>query len=130
MSDSKTAYLLDTNVAIWLDTETNRVPNQVTELIGDPASALWVSTVAFWELAIKQRAGKIDARLRVERVLATYGMRELGITSKYTDALRDLPRLHGDPFDRMLVAQAMVEGMVLVTSDGRLAEYPVAVLRV
>jgi PIN domain nuclease of toxin-antitoxin system len=126
----KAAYLLDTNVAIWLDREIARVPQAVLDLIADPACALWVSTISFWELSIKQYAGKIDAQLRVGRVLATYGMQELAISSKYTDAVRDLPLLHGDPFDRMLVAQAIVEGMVLVTSDRKLAEYPVGVLRV
>jgi PIN domain nuclease of toxin-antitoxin system len=124
------AYLLDTNVAIWIDRDVARLPRVVVDLMGDAEAELWVSTVSFWELAIKQNVGKIDADLRVERVLSTYGMRELSVTSRYTDAVRDLPRLHGDPFDRMLVAQAMVEGMTLVTSERRLAEYPVAVLRV
>jgi PIN domain nuclease of toxin-antitoxin system len=59
-----------------------------------------------------------------------HGIRELTISSKYATELRSLPMLHGDPFDRMLVAQAMVEGMVLVTGDRRLAGYPVAVLQV
>jgi PIN domain nuclease of toxin-antitoxin system len=126
----KTSYLLDTNVAIWLDREIARVPRAVLDLIADPGCALWVSTISFWELSIKQSAGKIDAQLRVGRVLATYGMRELTVSSKYTDVVRDLPLLHGDPFDRMLVAQAIVEGLVLVTSHRKLAEYPVGVLRV
>jgi PIN domain nuclease of toxin-antitoxin system len=102
----------------------------VLDVLEDPSSRLCVSAVSFWELSIKQSLGKIDSSLRLERVLETYGMQELGISSKYTDTVRGLSMLHGDPFDRMLVAQAMVEGMVLVTGDRRLAGYPVAVLQV
>jgi PIN domain nuclease of toxin-antitoxin system len=86
--------------------------------------------VSFWELSIKQSIGKIDGGLRLETVLKIYGMTELGISSKYTDTLRDLAMVHRDLFDRMLVAQAIVEGMVLVTADRRLVGYPVAVLQV
>jgi PIN domain nuclease of toxin-antitoxin system len=81
-------------------------------------------------LAIKQTLGKIDAAIQFDHIEKKHGIRELTISSKYTTELRSLPMLHGDPFDRMLVAQAMAEGMVLVTSDRRLAGYPVAVLQV
>jgi PIN domain nuclease of toxin-antitoxin system len=107
-----------------------RVPRPVLDVLEDPASRLWVSSASFWELSIKQSIGKIDSGLRLDKVTGTYGIEELGISSKYTDTVRGLPMLHGDPFDRMLVAQAMVEGMVLVTADRRLAGYPVAVLQV
>jgi PIN domain nuclease of toxin-antitoxin system len=122
--------LLDTNVLIWLSSDLRRVPRTVLEILEDSDSSLFASTISFWELSIKQGLGKLDSVVLFDIMTGEYGIRELGITSKYTDTVRELPRLHGDPFDRMLVAQAMVEGMVLVTSDGRLAEYPVAVLRV
>ena len=124
------AYLLDTNVAIWLDRETARVPGVVMSVLNRATIPVWVSSVSFWELAIKQGVGKIDPVLRLEPAMRTYGMQELTVTSKYMDVLRGLPLLHGDPFDRMLVAQAMVEGMTLVTADRRLAGYAVGVLQV
>jgi PIN domain nuclease of toxin-antitoxin system len=130
MTGSGRSYLLDTNILIRLDMNLKRVPRPVLDVLEDPASRLWVSSASFWELSIKQSIGKIDSGLRLDKVTGTYGIEELGISSKYTDAVRGLPILHGDPFDRMLVAQAMVEGMVLVTADRRLAGYPVAVLQV
>jgi PIN domain nuclease of toxin-antitoxin system len=130
MSDTASSYLLDTNVAIWLDRDTKRVPPAVLKVLQESDSRVYVSAVSFWELSIKQGLGKIDGGIRLDRSLETYRMQELAISSKYTDTVRALPMLHGDPFDRMLVAQAMVEGMVLVTGDRRLAGYPVAVLQV
>jgi PIN domain nuclease of toxin-antitoxin system len=130
MIPAERKYLLDTNVLIWLSSDLRRVPRTVLELFEDSDSSLFASTISFWELSIKQGLRKLDSVNRFDIMTGEYGIRELQITSKYTDAVRELPRLHGDPFDRMLVAQTMVEGMVLVTSDGRLTEYPVAVLRV
>ena len=68
--------------------------------------------------------------IRFDQMEKTHRILELTMSSMYTDELRRLPLLHGDPFDRMLVAQAMAEGIVLVTADRRLAQYPVAVLQV
>jgi PIN domain nuclease of toxin-antitoxin system len=124
------SYLLDTNIAIWLDGRPQLVSPSVHQVLGDPDCAIFLSTVSFWELSVKQRIGKIDPTLRLELMVERYGVAELPVTSKYTGVLRDLPLLHRDPFDRMLVAQAMVEGMTLVTGDGRLARYAVSVLRV
>ncbi len=124
------SYLLDTNIVIWLDRDRRRVPRAVLDLIENDQITLWVSTVSFWELAIKQAVGKIDPGLRIDPAMKTYGFAELTISSKYASAVRELPMLHGDPFDRMLVAQAMVEGVTLVTADRRLARYPVPTVQV
>ena len=130
MTDGRRAYLLDTHVLIWLSSDLQRIPPRVLETLEDMESELFVSTICFWELSIKQRVGKIDAALRLDRIVEGRGIRELTISSRYTEVLRELPMVHGDPFDRMMMAQAMVEGMVLVTGDRRLAGYGVAVLQV
>jgi PIN domain nuclease of toxin-antitoxin system len=130
MSAATAAYLLDTNVLIWLSSEVSRLPATVLDILEATESVLYVSTVSFWELAIKQGLGKIDGAIRFDGMVERHGIRELTIHSGYTEALRELPMLHGDPFDRMLVAQAITEGMVLVTADRRLAGYSVAVLQV
>jgi PIN domain nuclease of toxin-antitoxin system len=130
MSATTPAYLLDTNVLIWLSSEMSRVPGAVLDILETPESVLYVSTVSFWELAIKQGLGKIDGAIHFDGMAERHGIRELTIHSGYIKVLRELPMLHGDPFDRMLVAQAMTEGMVLVTADRRLAGYSVAVLQV
>lgn len=130
MTDARRSYLLDTHVLIWLSSDLARIPKAVIETLEDMEANLYVSSVCFWELAIKQSQGKFDADVRLDRLARSRGIQELAISSKYTDVVRELPLLHGDPFDRMMVAQAMVEGMVLVTADRRLASYPVAVLQV
>jgi len=130
MSRTVRSYLLDTHVLIWLNSDVKRIPGSVLQVLEDVESELWVSTISFWELAIKQKLGKINAEIRLDRIEKTLGIRELTISSRYTGELRNLPLLHGDPFDRMLVAQAMVEGMTLVTADRRLAGYAVGVLQV
>ena len=91
--------------------------------VQDSETELWASTVSFWELAIKQNLGKFDAAMRFDEMEKTHRIRELTIHSKYTEGVRNCRCLHGDPFDRMLVAQAMVEGMTLVTADDVLRGY-------
>jgi PIN domain nuclease of toxin-antitoxin system len=124
------SYLLDTNVLIWLSSDLERIPRAVLDVLEVPESRLYASTVSFWELAIKQGLCKIDAAMRFDGMVERHGIAELTISSRYIEALRALPMLHSDPFDRMLVAQAVTEGMVLVTGDRRLAGYSVAVLQV
>ncbi len=91
------------------------------------------SAVNFWEIAIKQALGRedfqVDARL-LRRGLLDNGYRELALTSAHAVALGDLPPLHKDPFDRMLLAQAKAEGIILLTSDAQVARYPGAVRKV
>lgn len=122
-------YLLDTNVAVWLDRDLKRLGGGVLDVLEDGASEIFVSSASFWELSIKQSLGKFEPDFRLERILVQYGIAELSVTSRYAETIRRLPLLHRDPFDRMLAAQAMVEGMTLVTGDGRLSQYPVSVLR-
>ena len=124
------SYLLDTNVLIWLSSDLKRLSPGVLDALESLDSDLYASAASFWELAIKQSLGKISAEIRFDIMVGKHGIRELPITSKYAQPLRDLPPIHRDPFDRMLVAQAQVERFTLVTSDRRLAAYDVSVLRV
>ncbi len=124
------SYLVDTNVLIWLSSDLKRIPPQVLKALDNPDSDLFISTVSFWELAIKQTLRKIDATIDFPRMAEVHRFHELPVVSRYMPTLRTLPLLHSDPFDRMIVAQAIADQMTLVTSDGRLGDYPVAVLRV
>ena len=123
-------YLLDTNVVIWLSIDLARIPKAVLHALENPENELYVSTVSFWELTIKQTLGKLDGAIRFDQAGERHGIRELPVNSRFMAVLRELPLLHGDPFDRMLVAQAITDGMTLVTADSRLADYPVSILRV
>ncbi len=122
--------LLDSHILLRLDHDPNLVPALQRDAIADRANDVYVSAATAWELGIKQRKGKLILSKTVSEQRARFGFIELPITFAHAERAAELPLLHGDPFDRMLVAQAMVEQMVLVTADRRLSGYPVAMLSV
>lgn len=122
-------YLLDSHVLLWLDGENERLAR--TPLLGLlPRSSVCVSVATAWELGIKFALNKLDLRIPVSEMTTAYGFTELSINFKHVEFAAALPFHHRDPFDRLLVAQALVEGLILVTSDKKLAHYGVPVLLV
>jgi PIN domain nuclease of toxin-antitoxin system len=125
--------LLDTHLLLWIISQSRRLSAQARDLIGDPENELSFSTASLWEVAIKYRRGRddfqVDPRL-LRRGLLNNGYQELAVTGEHAVAVADLPPLHGDPFDRILVAQSIVEGITLLTTDPRVAQYPAPVRRV
>ena len=119
--------LLDTHVLLWAAVEPERLPSVLRAELTDPATMPMASAASLWEVAIKAGLGRpdfrIDARL-LRRGLLDNGWVELPVTSAHAVAVADLPTLHRDPFDRLLVAQARVEGIALVTADPLVAQYP------
>ena len=119
--------LLDTHVLLWAAGTPRRLPRAARVLLEDGANELLFSAASLWEVAIKQQLGRedfrADARL-LRRGLLDNGYTELPVTSAHAVALDLLPPLHKDPFDRMLIAQAVVEGIMLLTADANLARYP------
>ena len=115
--------LLDTNTLLWLMEGNPRLSRHVRSLI-ENAEEVYVSSVSLWEIAIKSRIGKLeeDAEL-VAGQLEAAGLSELPVTHRHAVAVGRLPLLHRDPFDRLLVAQAITEPMRLLTADTRLAAY-------
>jgi PIN domain nuclease of toxin-antitoxin system len=95
-----------------------------------PQSKVFVSAATAWELSIKFASNKLDLRVPVSRLTAAYGFSELLITFEHVETAAALPYHHRDPFDRLLVAQALVEGLVLVTADDQISKYGVPILRV
>lgn len=125
--------LVDTHLLLWAAGEPQKLSAGARALLEEPGQTLWFSAVSLWEVAIKHRLGREDFRVeprRLRRGLLDNGWRELPITSEHAIATHDLPALHKDPFDRMLLAQAHVEGVTLVTSDDVVAQYPGAVRKV
>lgn len=119
--------LLDTHLLLWAADQQGRLSVDAVGLISDPANELFFSAASLWEIAIKQGLGredfKVDARL-LRRGLLDNGYNELPIVSEHAVAIDSLPFIHKDPFDRMLVAQAMIEGITLLTADSILVQYP------
>ncbi len=118
--------LLDTHVLIWWDAGEALRP-EASDAIRS-ASEVYVSAASAWEIAIKTALGKLQSTRSVAMVVADNAFVELPVHVRHTQALADLPALHSDPFDRLLVAQAAVEGLTLLTRDPKVAAYPGRVL--
>jgi PIN domain nuclease of toxin-antitoxin system len=115
--------LLDTHVLLWTLAGSTRI-NQVRDLILSNDSEVYISTATWWELAIKISIGKIDINLNeIRKASADSGFSDLPVLGAHSEALLTLPMLHRDPFDRMLVAQAVSEPMRLITNDSALSAY-------
>ena len=125
--------LLDTHLLLWAAGPSPRLSAQARRLIDEPDNELVVSAASLWEIAIKSGLRRpnfrIDAAL-LRRNLLNNSYQELAVTSEHAVAVANLPLLHRDPFDRILVAQSIVEGITLLTSDPLVAQYPAPVRRV
>ena len=120
-------FLVDTQLLLWSASGSRKLPAAVARLFGDGRHEFHVSAASLWEVAIKASLGRADFAVdavQLRDVLVENGFRELPVTCGHAVAVSRLPAIHADPFDRMLVAQANAEPMVLVTTDERLARYP------
>ena len=119
--------LLDTHVLLWAAGVPEQLTREARDLIENPETELVFSAASLWEVAIKSGLGRDDFRVDprlLRRGLLENGYTELAVTGSHAVALDLLPRMHKDPFDRMLVAQAQVEGIMLLTADPTVASYP------
>lgn len=119
--------LLDTHVLLWW-TGDNSLSAEARAAVAAPTSMVSVSSASLWEAEIKAAAGKLDLRADLVEEARVNGFAELPISFAHARAAAGLPRHHGDPFDRILIAQAQLEGMTIVTRDRRFVAYDVRVL--
>ena len=120
-------FLVDTQLLLWSAAGSRKLPAAMTRLFRDGRHEFFVSAVSLWEVSIKASLGRPDFTVdsgELRDVLVENGFHELAVSCAHAVALSRLPPIHADPFDRMLVAQANAEPMVLVTADERLAHYP------
>jgi PIN domain nuclease of toxin-antitoxin system len=121
--------LLDTNVMLWSSTEDRRLSSRAMELINSNESVVFFSPVGTWEIAVKYSLGRLplpeEPETFVPKVIQDLKLQTLDITHRHAIEVGRLPMHHHDPFDRMLVAQARVEGLILFTSDRHLRKYDV-----
>lgn len=120
-------YLLDTHILLWAAHAPERLSTSALKILQDPGNELLFSAASMWEVAIKTGLGRedfqVDSRL-LRTGLLRNGYVELVITSAHAVHVQGLPPIHKDPFDRILLAQATVEGITLLTADALLAQYP------
>jgi len=121
-------YLLDTHTILWAFGNREELSSATVRAIDDPANKKYVSIASAWELAIKIGKGNIVFEGGVElffRTVRNNGFGVLSVKPKHVKIIETLPRLHGDPFDRILVASAMSEGMCIITKDENIQKYDV-----
>ena len=119
--------LLDTHVAVWAVNRPSNLPRKIRDLIADERNTIHVSTVSIWEIAIKHSLGRLSApEINAAQAVVHFdeaGYIVLPVKAEHALAIASLPSRHGDPFDRMLVAQSLTEPMRLVTHDNELGAY-------
>jgi len=118
--------LLDTHILLWAAGSPERLSEEAYTLLSDQQNELFFSAASIWEIVIKSGLGRDDFQVDVRvlrRGLVDNGYHELPITSQHTIGVDNLPLIHKDPFDRILVAQANVEGITLLTADALVAQY-------
>ncbi len=123
------SLLLDTNVVIWLLTgDRGAVSAGALDALGDEHNPISASAVSTWEIAIKRSVGRLELESGWARALLQLDFGQMPITAEHAAKFEDLPWHHPDPFDRMLIAQAMAENHSLVSADARLSDYGVEVI--
>jgi PIN domain nuclease of toxin-antitoxin system len=125
--------LLDTHVALWAITDSPRLSQNARQLIEAPHASVWVSAVSVWEIAIKHALARGDMPISGQEALSHFqssGFRMLAVEAEHAVAVEQLAAHHQDPFDRLLVAQALTEPMRLMTSDAAVARYSDSIVMV
>lgn len=122
------SLLLDTHALLWWMEDNRTLSREARASIGDGHRDVYVSAATAWEISIKKTLGKLEAPDDLDAALSKNAFRELPITIAHATAAGQLPNHHSDPFDRMLVAQAKIENLTLVTRDENIAKYQIATL--
>ena len=124
--------LLDTHVFIWLDSAPEKLSPKAFAVCQDQDNELYLSMASVWEMQIKQQLGKLNLKLPLKQLIeeqcANNGLQILSIEADHIYALNELPLHHKDPFDRLLIAQAILEKMIIITSDTQFINYGVPLL--
>jgi PIN domain nuclease of toxin-antitoxin system len=125
-------YLLDTMIWLWSVGDTDRIGKTGLAILRNGGEEIYLSAVSSWEISIKSKLGKFELPEPpgpyVRTRIATQGIRSLSITQEHTLSVYDLPLHHQDPFDRLLIAQAIAEEMTVLTSDRVFGKYPLDIL--
>lgn len=122
-------YLLDTHIILWWLTEPEKITPKTRKIISDKNNQIYTSSVSFWEMAIKKSIGRLTLTSNILDILLGEGFKMLPLTPEESLSVADLPLIHQDPFDRMLVMQAKLNDLVLITHDKKIMDYPVTTLK-
>lgn len=120
--------LIDTHILLWWDRQLRSLSRPLRTAIEDEANEIFVSAASIWEIAIKRATGKLGFRRSIVDAVSEFGFEILPVTGRHAEHAGGLPRHHNDPFDRLIIAQAYLEGMVLGTQDRLMQPYGLATL--
>lgn len=123
------SYLLDTHVLLWWFDDTSILTEEARVIIENPSNTIYISSVVTWEIIIKQSLGKLKVPSRIYKLIRSDQFQELPITIDHTLALIKLPQYHTDPFDRLLIAQAITENGTILTRDKAIMKYAVKTIK-
>jgi PIN domain nuclease of toxin-antitoxin system len=118
-------YLLDTHVILWWLTEPEKITTKAHTIISDKNNKIYTSSISFWEIAIKKSLGRLTIPNNILELLLAENFIMLPLSPEEGLAIADLPLIHQDPFDRILVIQAKLNDLVLITHDKKVMDYPV-----
>ena len=116
-------YLLDTHVVLWLVGVRKKFRRPSLRRLEDPTNTLWISAISIWEIGVKEQLGKLKVPSDWSDCIRNWEAKELPVRWSHATRASGLPRHHSDPFDRMLIAQALCEEMTLVTDDETIQQY-------
>lgn len=119
------SYLLDTHALLWWLEDDSTLSIEARKIISNPNNLIFVSPINTWEITIKKALGKLKAPDNLEEIILQYGFAHLPINIKHTLFIENLENFHEDPFDRLLIAQAIVEGLSIITRDAKIIQYNV-----
>ncbi|MEZ5690560.1 MAG: type II toxin-antitoxin system VapC family toxin [Rickettsiales bacterium] len=124
--------LLDTHCFIWLNYAENKIPESVMEMLADEEYSLLLSSISIWEICQKYTSGKLELHIPPEDLIAhakhSFGIEILDFTEVDNYRLQSLPKIHKDPFDRMLICQAIENQLAIVTDDKMISSYPIKII--
>lgn len=122
-------YLIDTHIFLWWLNDDEKISPKVYNIIKDPQNTIFLSTASLWEIVIKKNIGKLQfPDVKFPQLLESENFEELPINSRYLDSLNKLEKIHNDPFDRMIIAQAQTENMMILSQDKQILKYKVSVI--
>ena len=124
-------YLLDTNALLFFLYDNEKLSKKASEIIYHSDEKISVRIVSMWEIAIKSSIGKLEIKSSISKIVETCEKEHLEILSikpVHLDGIRKLPLIHGDPFDRLIISQALMENFIIITKDGIISQYDVKVL--
>jgi len=121
-------YLLDSHVLLWWAEKPGSLSDRARQTLADGRNLIFVSAVTIWEFGVKEANGKLTLPADLRTMIRENRFNELSITAEHAAAVASLPTYHSDPFDRMLIAQANCEELILITRDAQLSQYKVAMM--